>query len=171
MYLPVHGAFTQLSANQRGAFPAVPLTRLIETGDVIDARRDGVDVVDHLDVERCYIDSDSSVVLSHEALRERLKIGELGAAIVSGVYLRHERRWLVPVELMLQGLRLPASVSSESFDAQAAQLVRQKVAGMLHGDLPADCEALLEELRITLRRHLFQVLKKKPVVIVKLHIV
>jgi ribonuclease J len=170
IYLPMHGSFGHLTANLDGAHAKGHAGHILESGDVVDIRRSGLALVGKVEVELRYVDGESGVVVPGEALRERWKIGELGAALLTGVYVVAERRWLVAPEITLQGLRLPPALSLEGFHASATTAVRQRTAELVH-QAAAEPDEVAEELRILVRRHLAAVLKKKPVVLVKLHLV
>jgi ribonuclease J len=168
-YLPMHGTFGHMAANLEGAHARGHAGHLVESGDVVDIRPSGLSVVGRIDVELRYVDGESGVVMPPEALRERLKFGELGGAVLTGVYSAAEHRWLAPPEVSLHGLRLPASQSTSGFNAAVAASVSQRTADLVH-KAGATSEEIYEELRILVRRHLAAVLKKKPVVLVKLHL-
>jgi ribonuclease J len=169
IYLPMHGSYGFLAANLAGAHAHGYASHLLESGDVVDIRRSGLSVAGRVEVELRYVDGDSGVCLPPDALRERLKIGELGAALLTGVYSLSERKWLAEPEVSLHGLRLPESVSSEGILASAATALRQRTGELVH-KAGCDQDELKGELRILLRRHLAAVLKKKPVVLVKIHL-
>jgi len=163
---PVHGAYFQMLANaERGeAVEATDDVALVESGDVLDLSRDETKPVGRIDIELNYVDSDSRVVISYEALRERLRVGELGSALITGVYEKQSRRWLVPPAIELTGLRLPESLMLAGWLDSTVQGVAAEVSRKIKH---LDDDALREEIRIFLRRQFFQVLKKKPVVVVK----
>ncbi len=169
-FAPVHGAFGQLKANQGRGEAAGSISQLIETGDVLDARRDGIENVGKIEISLNYVDGDSGVVMSYETLRDRLRIGELGCALVTGVYDCGKKDWVVPVEVELTGLALPQSDDGAGWLRQVAGRVANEAAKLAQGK-GAEGTNLDEGIRIFLRRQLFQVLKKKPVVLVKLHLI
>ncbi len=171
-YLPVHGAFSQLHANsQRPERLGISTQcQLIESGDVLDASRFGVDVVGHIDVELAFVDGDSSTILSYEDLRERLRIGELGAALVDGVFDFKRETWLVRPSIEFTGLAFPISINEAKWRAdKAAKVANIAAQGLLQKG--QNSEVINEEIRKFIRRELQLVLKKKPVVTVRLHVV
>lgn len=172
-FLPVHGAFSQLLANYRmasGQLTEANASLLIQSGDVIDLTADSLSHVGTLNIPLEYVDSDAGVPLTHETLRERLKIGELGAAIVTGFYNAPERRWMMAPKIDLIGLAFPDEIHQENWlSTEATKLAALVTSNLLGKLLPV--QDVMEEVRIYLRRRLHQVLKKKPVVLVKIHFV
>lgn len=172
-YCPVHGAYGQLAANleqaTRAGHPEVR-ARLIETGDVLDvSQARGVEHMGDIAVELSYVDAESHVVLTHTELKERLKIGDLGLLIASGVYLVNESRWLVEPDVEWVGIRPPDAATGTRLNAAMKETLREKLPQLL-GPGRLGTDEAREELRILLRRQLAAVLKKKPVVNVKLQI-
>lgn len=170
-FLPVHGAFTQLDANRKIAASLGIKSIVIETGDVIDAGPRGVGIIGRIDAGINYVDGEASVVIPVEAARERLRVGELGAAVFSGVYSKTQRAFVAPPTLDLIGFRLPDGVNPEAFTRGAIAGTEDVLSACMPGKLAATFDELTEEVRISLRRRLAAVLKKKPVVFVKLHLI
>ncbi len=170
-FTPVHGAFSQLEANRRIGARLGIKSMVIETGDVIDAGPGGVRIIGRLDSGVNYVDADAAVVLPVEAARERLRIGELGMAIFSGVFSKTHRAFLTPPGLDLIGIRLPDHVNPDVFKLAAIGAAKEILCSRDASKLSGTFEELTEEVRISLRRRLAAVLSKKPVVFVKLHLV
>jgi ribonuclease J len=172
-YTPVHGAFSQLDANRSmgeelGLKPERAV--LIENGDVIDVTKEKITIRERLQIDLEYIDSDTGTTIPHEVLRERLRVGELGGAVLTGVYDGGAGSWLVPPQIELLGLRLPFGVDQDAWLKRQAAAVRDIVRDRW-GEKGVSADDVRESARIGLRRALLAVLKKKPVVIVKLHFV
>jgi ribonuclease J len=160
-FLPVHGAFSQLRANlDRAATDG----RLVETGDALDLTRDGITEVGKVEVELEFVDADAGVLISYETLRERLRVGELGAALVTGVFAPAKMDWVVPPTIDLTGLKVP-----DGWQKDTARAVQTEVKVLAQKRLPLP--ELCEEVRVLVRRQLFAALKKKPVVTVRLHFI
>jgi ribonuclease J len=166
-FAPKHGTFTQLKANAMTA-ERLGVDRLcvIENGDVIEMAAGEVRLAGRLEFGVQYVDSESNVVLTHETLRDRLKIGELGMILVTGTYERG-RGWISSPQLDLVGLALPLRIDTAAFMREQTEFVERNTT-RLDKQQKLGWDALVEELRITLRRQFQQVLKKKPVVMVKL---
>lgn len=171
-FIPVHGTYSHLHSN--GKIPtelglSATKTVEVENGDVIDLSKDGVFLSDRIDVYHRFVDSESYIPLSYETMRERLRIGELGLAVVTMSYDKVEQDIIGKVQVTLQGLsgRMDESiVEIEKLCAKAA------ARGFERGfeDVGSNkADALVESIRIEVRRVLFSVYRKKPVVIVHLH--
>lgn len=172
-YAPIHGSYGHLHAN-RQRFSQYGLRQeqvvLIENGDVIDIEAGRVTKVAGPIFEYEYIDSDSYAIISQEVLRERLRIGERGAALVTGVFALSSSRWLAPPEIELIGLAFPWHTNQSTWIDEQKRQVRDLISGYSRKS-GVDKETLAEEVRVSLRRALTAALKKKPVVIVKVHFV
>jgi ribonuclease J len=172
-FMPVHGGFSQLNANLEGARQQATTTGdtlLIETGDVIDAYKEGLILRGKIDVQVDYLDGESGVVLTYETLRERLRIGEQGGVILSGVFSKREKRWLKRAKIEFYGVRLPININPDKWYQGAVDLIEKRVQKLVESGTN-DEEVVGEEARITLRRHLTLQLKKKPVVLTQIYIV
>lgn len=167
-FAPVHGAFSQLRANLARGEQAGSLPSLVETGDVLDCSKQGVVNAGKVEIALSYLDADSGVLLSNELLRERLRVGELGQALVSGVYDKGRRSWAAPVTIDLPGLKVPER-EGERWLPEMGKNIESQVARLCQGN--PDPAYVTEEVRVFLRRHLTQVLKKKPIVVVKIHLI
>ena len=170
-YTPVHGAFSQLHANRAlgitlGLEPERVL--LIENGDVIIIDEGNISVRTNFSVGLEYIDSDSGVVISYESLRERLRIGESGLALVSGVFDRCSNDWKIPPSIELVGIKLPYHIAQESWLDQQSAVIKAVVSGH-PGETSISADEIREQIRVNIRRSLFGVLRKKPTVVVKIH--
>ena len=106
------------------------------------------------------MDSESRRLLDLETLRERLRVGYNGLAIISGVYSPGQQSWLRSPAILLQGIALEEETIVPIFTRRIEQL-----ASHLGEEFALDEDLLNEEARVTLRRGLFELLGKKPVVI------
>lgn len=172
MFLPIHGTFTHMHANQTllaEAGLSKSKTLLIENGDVVDAVRGKLDRAGQIEVPLEFIDGESYLPIAYETLRQRLRIGENGGAFVSGVFNRKRKDWDVDPVLLLQGIELPWGTDTDEWHADAVQRIMTGVEKFLKlGKI--DSDAINEEVRVTLRRHFSAVLGKKPVVITQIHL-
>lgn len=174
-FLPVHGNYSQLAANLDQAGKAghpEERRRIIETGDVLDvSRANGVVHKGTVEVELAYVDSDSSAVIPYATLRERLKIGELGCAIMTGTFAKATGAWVAPPELDLIGLGIPTGNDRASVAAEARRIVEREMPRLAASGSKLSDPGVCEEIRIILRRQLLAMLKKKPIVVVKIQLV
>lgn len=171
-FVPIHGAFGQLLANAgRPARAGVKaITGVIESGEILDISPNDIRLAGRIQVALNFVDADAGVVIPYETLRERLRIGELGAALVSGVYDRSMKSWLVPPDIEFVGFDLPFGVDKDAWIERLGSLVESELPSLLEkkGLPPRDA---VEEIRVLVRRKLFATLRKKPVVSIKLHVI
>jgi len=173
MFLPIHGTFTHMHANQtllQEAGLSSSKTLLIENGDVIDAKRGKLEKIAKIDAQMEFIDGESLLPIAYETLRQRLRIGENGGAFISGVFDLHKNSWLIEPEIILQGIELAWDTDRDAWLADAEARVAENVLRVANGNA-SNREMLNEEARVTLRRHFVAVLGKKPVVITQIHII
>jgi ribonuclease J len=166
-FVPVHGTFSHLTSNSK--IPAeVGLTStrtyVIENGDVIDIDAKDVTISDRIDIDNLFVDSGSMELLPYEVLRERLRIGELGLVIVSACCDLAEIEILGETKITVQGLVPTNGSSNEEFEQT---IKKAAFKGFKHAKTTRETspEQIEEHMRVEVRRHLFQSLRKKPVVI------
>lgn len=169
-FIPVHGTFSHLQSNAR--IPAeINLNAksiIVENGDVIDLTPEGVVLSDRLDITHLFVDSESYLPLKYEIMRERLRIGELGLAVVTISYDKAEREILGDVRVTLQGLGERPGETLDEIEEQCAKSARKGFdRGFAAGETAV--EEISEHVRVEVRRTLFALYRKKPVVIVHLH--
>lgn len=169
-FIPVHGTFSHLQSNAR--IPAEigmnAKTFIVENGDVIDLTPTNVTLSDRLDVTHLFVDSESYLPIKYETMRERLRIGELGLAVITLSYDKAEREILGGVQVTLQGLGERPGETFAEVEEQCAKSARKGFdRGFSSGDTKPD--DIAEHVRIEVRRALFSIYRKKPVVIVHLH--
>ena len=169
-FLPVHGSFTHMRANLGRPLSAGmdATSTLIENGDVLDVSRQGVVKAGKIDIELEFVDSEAGVLISQGTLRDRLKVGELGMALVDGVFDHATNDWRIGPNISLSGLSLPLVVNSDDWLAKTARQLGQHLRPLLTQHQPP--VTVTEEARLFVRRQLTRLLRKKPVVLVKLHI-
>ena len=171
-YLPVHGTFSHLKANaevgEKLSYTEGRHT-LIENGDILRLYRKKARVVGQIEVQQQFVDQDSYFTMSRETLRERLRIGELGLALISGVFSKKRERFISGPDVMLQGLALPPDVTEARWLRQAGRHIESEMEKWLDR-YPPEEEKLNQQCRVLLRRHLAEIINKKPVIIAKIYI-
>ncbi len=167
--MPIHGTFSQFIEFEKfvkKSFNKTINTIPLKNGDVYTLSENDILHSGQIEVEREYVDSSSLLPMTHEELRERLRIGEFGIAILFGVYSLSSG-WLFSPTMTILGLALPKTHTKEEWVkdalAEAEETIKRSLA--LH---PCDPAKIKEELRIAIRRYFFKILNKKPVVIVDL---
>jgi ribonuclease J len=146
-YLAVHGTFSQLRANQN---LAVGHMELAEDGDLFRLDKQGFKKIAQSDVDWLFIDRNSQDVMSRQVLKERLSIGESGAAFVSLV-LSDNR--VVDFECQLVGLNHKHN-DKKLFNHVKAVVEKSR----------EDVKDLKEALRVQVRKF-FEVLYRKKIVV------
>lgn len=173
-FLPIHGNFQQQQSNSDTGVATTVVgpdqCRVITAGDVIDIDQKGVQWRDRIEFEMKFIDSDSYTPISRETMRERHKIGEYGCAVLTGVYVKGERRWTAIPEIDLVGLEFPFGVDGDKWLATQRNTLSKTVADLAK-NYDNSPDMITEEIRIIFRRNLSDVLKKKPIVLNKIRIV
>lgn len=173
-FLPVHGTFTHLDANLHNALEVGikrPGTFVIEDGDAVELSKTGeLKSLGRFEMDVDFVDAESYVVLDRETLRDRLRIGESGLAILTGQFSRQRNKWTMAPEISLHGLLLPDHIPMDQWLKQAAASVAKRAQDLVSANIN-DPGELLDECRMTVRRSLFDVLRKKPVVIPRVQIV
>lgn len=180
-FLPVHGTIHHLAANANWSTVSgtAPRFRILENGDVIDITKKEVQHAGYVDVDVEFVDSDSQVLISYEVLRDRLRIGELGVAVVDGVFSWESLSWVTPVGVEFIGLSLPMAAVGDGWMEKTLALITkavetattQAIKAAMKGGSSIGRDEITEEVRILVRRRLFQIMRKKPVVLVRLHFI
>ena len=170
-FLPVHGSFTHMQANLGRPLSAgmTASSTLIENGDVLDVSRDGVVKAGKIDIELEFVDAEAGVLISQGTLRERLRVGELGMALVDGVFDQSAKEWRAGPNISLNGLCLPLMVNTDEWLEKMGRQLAHHLRPLL-SQAQSTPDGVTEEARLFVRRQLTRLLRKKPVVLVKLHI-
>lgn len=166
-YLPVHGGFSQLLRNKGLAVSkniSIIEGDIIEDGSPLLVTKDAVTALDVVPMEKEFVDQDSYIPLSYTIMRERLRIGDSGLAVISGVFNSKKKTWSSGPSITLKGLDTKYNVELTKWLKEQESLVAKEVIKN-HNHQVSDLATLNESARISLRRLLFQYFKKKPVVI------
>jgi ribonuclease J len=167
--IPIHGTWAQQSANRElaqlegAACPIIPTN-----GDVLELGHEGPALAAHLEIPRLYVDTDSLIPMSWETLRERLRIGEQGLAIVSGVFHFSSREWISAPKLLVRGVALGDVITVDELAEDVSDAVQERLKTDLLLGIDS-LETLLENIRVTVRRVFSSRLGKKPIVLPVLH--
>ena len=166
-FIPVHGTFSHLTSNSK--IPGelgLEATRsyVVENGDVIDVDKADVTISERIDIDHLFVDSGSLELLPYDRLRERLRIGELGLVVVSAACDIAELELLSTPKIVTQGLTPPKGGTYEEFERAIVQAAKR---GFNHAVTSRETshDEIEEHMRVEVRRYLFQVFRKKPVVI------
>lgn len=162
-YLPVHGTFSHLTTNQKLASEVtIPKDEgtPISNGDVLLVKGNKVSLIGSHDTQRMYVEADSQLTISHDNLQQRLKIGEQGLVIISGIINGKSNKFKIGPNLRFIGL----PEASEVLISQTKKYILQDLQKN-QNDLDLTKEELSEIVRISARRTLTNFYRKKPVVI------
>ncbi len=169
-FIPVHGTFSHLTSNSKVPGEAgLSDTRsyVIENGDVIDVDASEITISDRIDIDHLFVDSGSMDLLPYDVLRERLRVGELGLVIVAACCDLADQSLIGNMKITVQGLVPPSGIEVSEFESA---IRKAAVKGFKHSVDGRDSrlEDLEESMRVEVRRYLFQMMRKKPVVICNL---
>jgi ribonuclease J len=162
-YMPVHGTFTQIKANQALA-PRVEQVIASRNGRVIAVGADGFESFAEFDLPSLFIDSWSRMPMSYDNMRSRHKIGDSGMAICTGL-VGPQHHMQIEVEFI--GLPFADEAEEEACEMQ--------ILGSLHHLYQAESRkefslvTFNEQARLMIRRKLSELFVKKPVVISKIY--
>jgi ribonuclease J len=164
-YMPVHGTFSQLRANAELSQTKSrhhPKLILCENGAIFSMGPEGVAHAGTFEFKRYFIDSMSTKLLSYEAMKDRLKIGEMGLVLINGIYQKgHD--WVKPLTLDRLGICGLEDDVWERLEARITALLIEK------GTFDPEPE-INEAIRLMVRREVAGIITKKPVVISKIHL-
>lgn len=170
-FVPVHGTFSHLKANS-GIPEEIHVhcekVLLIENGSVIDLNiNHEASITGEIPAEVELVDAESRKLMTYPQVRERLKIGEFGLVVVSGVFDMTLRKWVEEVQIKTRGL--PEIEDGQDLLEEVIEDVQTQLISSVKRGI-TDVAALEEEMRLTCRRKYFDYLKKKPMVISQLFI-
>ena len=167
-FLAVHGTHTQLLANQNiGLECGCPNSIAAEDGVIYRLAGGKLQALDKLDTPRLFVDGPNGIPMAKSKLRERLRIGESGLAIVTGVVKLDGLLVTQSVSVDLHGLGTPSGYEESRFSDHLKDVIIKSAER--HNNQHLDDETLEETIRIACRRFLSSKYGKKPVVVVKLH--
>ncbi len=171
-FVPVHGTFSHLQANgdigrQNQHEPEVVA---VQSGTSLKLSPDGELQVELLPpMERTFIDSWSMLPMDYETMRKRLKIGDSGLVVLSGVVDKTAGRWLQGPHFEYRGLPTPRGEALTRAEARLAEFATGKPLDELRAG--ANHAAYNDHLGTHLRRELAVYMIKKPVVISTVYVI
>lgn len=164
-YIPVHGTFTQLSANCR--LFAERKSQKVRNGSVLRLNSEGLQHLGDFDLEQLYIDSWSRKPMTYENLRSRLKIGDSGMLLISGLLSNNLAKSQHRVNIDSVGLPFANQLEFDEWRSHALAKIDRLLAS-LPALGPGQEESVNESIRLEIRRDLTRLFVKKPVVLCKL---
>jgi ribonuclease J len=174
-YTPIHGNYSFLIDNESILSETAwkPQSIIIENGDVLEVSSRSLRTSpSQIEINRLFVDAESNMPIEFKTLDNRLQIGELGLAVVSGLIKKHSKKWLLSPKVELVGLGIRKGRSSSLMQLSCA------LANELKKVLDPQLSALdyIDEIKVekitkkSLQRLLSQYYNKRPVVIVKIMI-
>ena len=174
-YIPSHGDFTQLVANCELAQADLnyrPIITPVENGTILTLLDGKLNAERFFTPEQQFIDSNSELPMSYETLRTRLKIGELGLVVVTGIFNAITQCMEQDICLDTFGLVFGFDPISESTMKQnLAGKISSLVSNVLQTTPTMDPVTLNEMVRCQLRQSLSSLLGKKPIVLSRIFLV
>ena len=165
--IPIHGEYRMLFRHKEFVKNHVEgytddNVILIENGDVLEFDDYGARVVEHRQLERTFIDEESSGEIEYDIIRERKKLAYGGAVSLVVTVNKKSKEIVGEPKITFQGV---AGVdSSNGIGANARQTITEAVAAMTIAQM-TDVKALQENLRIHLKRFLQKEIGTKPVIV------
>lgn len=162
-FIPIHGTNTQLVSNCSLGESAKCESIKVENGTILTFRGQCLTATDSMDIELQYVDSWSKLPMNFPNLRQRLKIGDSGLMVLSGVFNRRDSTWPKPLQITLMGIQIPKESEWMEIERKAIQET------ILEHELDGEDE-LLDRITSGSRKRLTKILVKKPVVLCEIHL-
>jgi mRNA degradation ribonuclease J1/J2 len=118
-----------------------------------------------VDVPLLYVDGESSALLHYETIRERLRVGELGGVIISGIIDVRKGLWAKGPTLESLGLMNESRKKGLDEFGWAQELLDEVKAWGKSLKVPPTDADVSEVVRVAVRRKLSNEFRKKPVVV------
>ena len=163
-FLPIHGSFHHLKSNNEAIASVAKKTmqtHLTETGNVFELSNNELKLIDHISLDNWFIDQGSGAQMDYKTLKQRLKIGELGQVIFSGIYDSQTHTWKQDPQIKAIGLAWPKKADSKQWRKNVYEKLALQVGEFLQKNT-FHPDKLNEFLRIKLRLRVAELLKKKP---------
>lgn len=172
-FIPVHGSYSHLLSNAALSrdFLQEAKLELIQNGGIYSYTNKSVSKLSNFEPESIFIDSESNGQMTYETMRKRMRIGEKGLVVVSGVYNISSKRWIKEPISELIGIGFPNGNSFEKCSNQISASIKEVIASSISSDLRSNIEDLNEAIRIQVRRVLFKNLNRKPETYCYLHLI
>jgi ribonuclease J len=168
--VPVHGsrmhqiAHSEVATSTNYTGPIV----VPDSGDALYFKNNKLEKRSLMPRDTVYVESESRRTIALDNLRERLRIGQNGMAIVTGIFKHKSNKWIREPSIHFAGL---AGSEHEIVDWEhyIAKEIIKKI-GSLSKQVAVDSELINETSRLVCRRYLTDILKKKPVVYARIQV-
>ncbi len=162
LFIPIHGEYRHLQLHADIAMGlGIPPERVVvaQNGDLIEISEDYATICEQLPVGRIFVDGKGVGDVGGEVLRERRALSDKGFVIVALVVDRRACKLIAGPELTSKGVTFQ-EVAPELMDgAREAVLRLLKEAAPR---TPQQWEDIKDEARLAARRHINQILGRKP---------
>lgn len=161
-FIPVHGEYRHLQLHADMAMEmGVPPERVVvaQNGDLIEISPDYATICEQLPVSKIYVDGKGVGDVGPDVLRERRAMSEKGVMTVVVVVDRNTGKLMAGPDLSSKGVTFQ-EVAPELMDG-AREAVLRTIKERAPQD-PDQWESLKDELRLAARRHVNQILGRKP---------
>ncbi len=172
-FLPMHGSFFHLKSNNDNYtdnHPSIEKTFLTDTGDVFSLSKNDLVLAGRIDLNRLFIDQGSRLEMDYLTLKQRLKVGERGQLIFSGIYDSQQNKWRQQPQMKSVGVMMPAKAQTNKWKEKLYDRLATQVGQYLVKN-SFDQDDLNEYMRIQLRSRIDEVLNKKPEVTCQIFVV
>lgn len=158
--LPIHGGYDKLMANLSiiDQWPDIKKF-LLSSGDIVQCSiNEEIKIINSIDIENYFVDSTSRNSIKYDVLRERLKIGENGLAVLSGVFNKTSQSWNEGPDIELYGV----AVSDDFAKYLKDFILRQEFRDNCSEDISASIKYYVKKI-------FKEKIKKKPLVVAKFY--
>jgi ribonuclease J len=141
----------------------IPQERVLvaQDGDMVEISSDRIEVVDHVELKRVFVDGKGVGDVGNEVLRERRVLSEVGLVTVVFAVQGDTGEIVSGPEVFSRGL------TYEELEPELLAGTRQAVETLLTGlDLQdsEEWEEVRDQIRLAVRRHINRILRRKPLV-------
>ena len=172
-FVPVHGSYSHLltNANLVNSLAHKPTLAMIENGGVFTYDKGKIAKIGQFSAESIYIDGESNGQMTYEVMRDRMRIGEKGMVIATGVYSIGKGDWLDSPVIELIGIGFPHNSSETKCRFEIKQALSLLLTDASGSTQYQNHNSLNEEGRLRIRRALAKTLSRKPETFCYLHLV
>ncbi|MEM9468793.1 MAG: ribonuclease J [Pseudomonadota bacterium] len=159
--VPVHGERVMLEAHAKLARSCQIKNAIIpNNGSVIHLAPNGAEVIDHVDCGVLAVEPGRVIDTGHIAIRERRKLQYCGT-IHASIVINQRLDLLAEPKISTSGLIDPESNDGADFEDDLFAEIEDTLADLKGSNKKAEAQ-IAEEIRISLRRYAYHVLRIKP---------
>lgn len=174
-YLPVHGTFSHLQSNWNigGGYKEIKNSRtLIQNGDMLElSSTEQPKVVGNMEIGTTYIDRNSLLPLDVDIAKERHRIGEIGALIISGAFSIKQRSFKQSPKVQVVGIAGPIGLKQNEWQDEMGYWIEEKVEQWGEKQRHIDERLLEKRLRQLMTQYCISTVSYKPEIFIHTSIV